>query len=180
MSESSSLSLDSNYLEFFDGLKGRIRAAQVKAALAVNRELVLLYWQIGGEIIQRQKQQGWGAKIIDQLAQDLKREFPNVKGFSSRNLKYMRSFAEAWPEEAIVHQAGALIPWKHNCILLEKVKAPQERLWYIQQTLENGWSRDILVMQIESNLYQRQGNAITNFERTLPLPQSDLGAALLR
>jgi predicted nuclease of restriction endonuclease-like (RecB) superfamily len=180
MSEQSSFLFDSNYIEFLDGLKGRIRAAQIKAALAVNREIVLLYWQIGREILQRQKAQGWGTKVIEQLAKDLKREFPNVKGFSSRNLAYMRAFADAWPDEAIVHQAGAQIPWKHNCILLEKVKSPQERRWYIQQALVNGWSRDILVMQIESSLYQRQGNATTNFDRTLPPPQSDLAQQIIK
>lgn len=168
------------YHAFLGELKTRIRAAQVRAALAVNQELVLLYWQIGREILERQRQEGWGSKIIEQLAKDLKREFPDIAGFSSRNLKYMRSFAGAWPDEAIVHQAGAQIPWKHNCLLLEKVKEPQERLWYIQKTLENGWSRAVLEMQIESHLYQRQGGAITNFSTTLPKPQSDLAQNLLK
>ena len=103
-----------------------------------------------------------------------------MQGFSPRNLKYMRTFAEAWPEEQFVHQAGAQIPWKHNCILLEKVKNPSERLWYIQQTVENGWSRNVLSLQIESGLYQRQGGAITNFEHTLPQPQSDLAQQLIK
>jgi predicted nuclease of restriction endonuclease-like (RecB) superfamily len=114
------------------------------------------------------------------LAKDLKREFPDMQGFSPRNLKYMRTFAEAWPDEQFVHQAGAQIPWKHNCILLEKVKNPTERLWYIQQTVENGWSRNVLVLQIESGLFQRQGGAITNFDRTLPSPQSDLMQQLIK
>src|SRR5512146_1607560 len=103
-----------SYDDFFRDLKERIRSAQVKAALAVNQELVLLYWQIGQEILQRQQEEGWGTKVIDRLARDLKIEFPAMTGFSPRNLKYMRSFAEAYPDEAIVHQLGAQIPWKHN------------------------------------------------------------------
>lgn len=171
---------DDNYFALLSGLKKRIRSAQIKATLAVNKELILLYWQIGREILARQQVEGWGGKVIDRLAKDLKREFPDMQGFSSRNLKYMRAFAEAWPEEQFVHQAGAQIPWKHNCILLEKVKDPAERLWYIQQTVENGWSRNVLVLQIESGLFQRQGGAITNFDRTLPSPQSDLMQQLIK
>lgn len=125
---------DENYFALLDGLKKRIRSAQVKAAIAVNQELILLYWQIGQEILVQQQQKGWGSKVIERLAKDLKREFPHMKGFSTRNLKYMRAFAEAYPDQEIVHQAGAQIPWKHNCILLEKVKDPKARLWYIQQT----------------------------------------------
>ena len=171
---------DENYFALLSGLKKRIRSAQLKATLAVNQELILLYWQIGREILARQQVEGWGGKVIDRLAKDLKREFPDMQGFSPRNLKYMRAFAEAWPDEQFVHQAGAQIPWKHNCILLEKVKDPTERLWYIQQTVENGWSRNVLILQIESGLFQRQGGAITNFERTLPSPQSDLMQQLIK
>jgi predicted nuclease of restriction endonuclease-like (RecB) superfamily len=169
-----------DYNNFLKSLKERIRTAQVCAALAVNRELVLLYWQIGQDILLRQQQQGWGTKVIDQLAKDLKHEFPDMKGFSSRNLKYMRAFAEAYPDEPIVQQAAAQIPWFHNCTLLDKVKAPTERLWYIQQTIEYGWSRNVLVHHIETKLYQRQGQATTNFEKTLPKPQSDLAQQLLK
>jgi predicted nuclease of restriction endonuclease-like (RecB) superfamily len=161
-------------------LKERIQAAQVKAALAVNRELVLLYWQIGREILTRQQQQGWGAKVISKLAHDLQREFPEMKGFSSRNLKYMRAFAEAYPDEQLVQQAAAQIPWFHNCVLLDKVKDSTERLWYIQQTIQYGWSRTILTYQIESGLHRRQGEAVTNFAQTLPNPQSDLARQLLK
>ena len=107
---------DDSYVSFLNDLKQRIRTAQIKAVLAVNKELVLLYWKIGQDILQRQRQEGWGSKVVTQLAKDLKREFPEMKGFSSRNLKYMRAFAEAWPEEQIVHQLGAQIPWKHNCV----------------------------------------------------------------
>ncbi|MBD0334243.1 MAG: DUF1016 domain-containing protein [Cyanobacteria bacterium Co-bin13] len=171
---------DENYSAFLSDLKGRIRAAQVKAALAVNTELIQLYWQIGAEILRKQEQEGWGAKIIDRLARDLKREFPEIKGFSRSNLKYMRAFAEAYPEGQIGQQLAGQIPWFHNCMILDKVKDPQARLWYIQKTVENGWSRNILVMQIESGLYQRQGEAVTNFDRTLPAPQSDLAQQLIK
>ncbi len=169
-----------DYEDFLRDLKDRIRTAQVRAALAVNRELVLLYWQIGCDILSRQQQQGWGAKVIEKLSKDLRQEFPDMKGFSSRNLKYMRAFAEAYPDEQIVQQVAAQIPWFHNCILLDKVKDVQERLWYVQVTTEHGWSRSILEHQIESNLYQRQGKATTNFDRTLPQPQSDLAQQLLK
>ncbi|MBD2234570.1 PDDEXK nuclease domain-containing protein [Phormidium tenue] len=169
-----------NYDVFLKDLKTRIRQAQVQAALAVNQELIILYWQMGQEILARQQQEGWGTKVIDRLAKDLKREFPEMKGFSPRNLKYMRAFAEAYPDQTIVQEVLAQIPWYHNQALLDKLKAPAERLWYAQGSLKNGWSRNILVMQIESNLFQRQGGAITNFERTLPPEQSDLAQQLLK
>lgn len=175
-----SLAQTDAYAELLQTLKQRIAQAQVRAALAVNRELVLLYWNIGREILARQQAAGWGAKIIEQLAQDLRAAFPEMKGFSSRNLKYMRAFAEAYADEPIVQQLAAQIPWFHNCILLDKVKAAKEREWYIRKTIENGWSRNILVWQIESKLYQRQGQAVTNFERTLPQPQSDLAQQILK
>lgn len=180
MPQDNSLFPADNYEVFFKDLKTRIRQAQIKAALAVNQELIILYWQIGREILARQQQEGWGAKVIDRLAKDLKREFPDMKGFSPRNLKYMRAFAEAYPDQAIVQEVLAQIPWYHNQALLDKLKAPDERLWYAQGTLENGWSRNILVMQIESNLFKRQGGAVTNFERTLPPVQSDLAQQLIK
>ena len=168
------------YDDFLRDLKSRIRSAQVRAVLAVNRELVLLYWQIGRDILTRQQQQGWGAKVVTQLAKDLRQEFPQMKGFSRTNLLYMRAFASAYPDEQIVQQLAGQIPWFHNCTIVDKVKDPTERLWYIQQTIQHGWSRNVLVHQIESGLYHRQGKAITNFERTLPLPQSELAQNLLK
>jgi predicted nuclease of restriction endonuclease-like (RecB) superfamily len=168
------------YAEFLHTLTERIQSAQVRAALAVNHELVRLYWQIGRDILTRQEQRGWGAKVIDQLAADLRRAFPEMQGFSPRNLKYMRAFAAAWPDEAIVQQLAAQIPWFHNCILLDKLKDPTERAWYVHQTIAQGWSRNVLVHQIESGLYRRQGQALTNFDRTLPAPQSDLAQQLLK
>lgn len=169
-----------DYPELLQTLKERIRTAQVRAALQVNRELVLLYWQIGRDILARQNRKGWGAKVIDQLATDLGEAFPGTSGFSARNLKYMRAFAKAWPEEPIVQEVLAQIPWYHNLALLEKVKARAQRLWYAQQTSQHGWSRNVLVHQIDSSLYRRQGQALTNFERTLPAPQSELAQEILK
>jgi predicted nuclease of restriction endonuclease-like (RecB) superfamily len=173
-------SIAAGYDDFLRGLKERIRSAQVRAVLAVNRELVLLYWQIGRDILTRQQQQGWGAKVIDRLAADLRSSFPEMKGFSPRNLKYMRAFAEAYSDEQFVQQVVARIPWGHNVRILDAVKDPTERLWYVQQTIQHGWSRNVLVHQISSGLYHRQGKAITNFDCTLPKPQSELAQELLK
>lgn len=169
-----------HYDQFFAELKERIRTAQVKAALAVNRELVLLYWGIGRDILQRQLEQGWGAKVIDRLSHDLRNAFPTMKGFSSRNLKYMRALAEAYPDEEFVQQVAAQIPWFHNCVILDKINHFAEREWYIRKTIEQGWSRNVMVHQIESGLYQRQGKSQTNFTRTLPAPQSELAQQFLK
>lgn len=180
MSSQPSLIPPDAYQIFLNDLKQRIRTAQIKAALAVNKELILLYWQIGQEILHRQEVEGWGGKVVAQLSKDLKREFPELKGFSRTNLLYMRSFAKAWPDESLVHQLGGLIPWKHNCVLIDKVKDPEARQWYIRKTIEHGWSRSLLTMQIETDLYRRQGSAVTNFERTLPNPKSDLTRQILK
>ena len=169
-----------SYASLLASIKERIRTAQVRAAVAVNQELVLLYWGIGAEISRRQKAEGWGTRVVESLGRDLKRSFPTMRGLSARNLKYMRALAEAWPDLAIVQGALAQLTWFHNLALLEKVKSPEERLWYARAAVENGWSRNVLVMQIESGLYRRQGKAITNFERTLPSPQSDLAQQLLK
>lgn len=128
------------YDAFLSDLKTRIRTAQVRAALAVNQELVQLYWQIGTEILQRQEKEGWGRKVVTQLAKDLKREFPEMKGLSRTNLLYMRAFAEAYPDPKFVQQAVGQIPWGHNVRLLDKVKALKERHQYVQQTIINGWN----------------------------------------
>jgi predicted nuclease of restriction endonuclease-like (RecB) superfamily len=174
------LALPQGYASLLNDLKERIRTAQVRAAIAVNRELVLLYWSIGRDILVRQKEQGWGSRVIDRLASDLHREFPEMTGFSPRNLKYMRAFAEAWPDEQIVQAPLAQITWYHNIALLEKVSTTEERLWYARKIIENGWSRNILVHQIDGSLYHRQGKAPTNFTRTLPSPQSELAQQLIK
>jgi predicted nuclease of restriction endonuclease-like (RecB) superfamily len=118
--------------------------------------------------------------VIDRLAADLRSAFPEMSGFSPRNLKYMRAFAEAWPDEDFVQQVAAQLPWFHNCTILDKLKNLAERIWYAQQTIENGWSRNILIHQIESNLFHRKGKAITNFDRTLPAPQSELAQQIIK
>lgn len=158
------------YEEFLRDIRARLHAAQVQAALAVNRELVLLYWQVGSDISQRMQEHGWGSKVVDKLSADLRREFPGVQGFSPRNLRYIRSFAEAWPDETILQQVVAKLPWGHNVRLLDHLNVSNERLWYAQQTLENGWSRNVLVHQIETDLYKRQGkpSPISNAPCRLP------------
>lgn len=169
-----------SYAALLKSIKERIQTAQVRAAIAVNQELVLLYWGIGNEILARQQAEGWGTKVIDQLASDLRNSFPEMKGLSPRNLKYMRALAEAWPEEAIVQAPLAQLTWFHNLTLLEKLKSRDERLWYARAAIEHGWSRNVLVIQIEAGLHRRQGKAITNFTKALPAPQSDLAQQLLK
>lgn len=168
------------YTDWLLELRERIHAAQQRAALAVNQELVLLYWQIGQDILARQTNEGWGAKVIDRLAHDLRNDFPDMKGFSPRNLKYMRAFAEAWPDSEFVQQAVAQLPWGHNLVLLEKLPGPETRRWYAAKAIENGWSRNVLVMQIESRLLERSGKAETNFTTQLPKAQSDLARESLK
>jgi len=162
------------YAQFLADLKSRIQVAQLRASLTVNRELVLLYWQIGRDILNRQEREKWGAKVIDRLAADLKRAFPDMQGFSPRNLKYMRAFAQAWPEETLVQAVLAQITWYHNLAILEKLATSEERIWYARATIQHGWSRNVLVHQIEAGRLRRQGKAVANFDRTLPAPQSDL------
>jgi predicted nuclease of restriction endonuclease-like (RecB) superfamily len=174
------LAFDTNYGPWLHQIKAQIRQVQVQAAVSINRELVMLYWHIGQQILWQQQEQGWGAKVIDRLAKDLTQEFPQMKGFSTRNLKYMRAFAEAYPDQAIVQEVLAQIPWYHNIALLEKLKSSQHRLWYARKAIEHGWSRNVLVYQIESQLYDRQGGAITNFDRTLPQSTSDLAQQLIK
>jgi predicted nuclease of restriction endonuclease-like (RecB) superfamily len=200
-------------------LKTRIQTARQRAAFVLNRELVALYWQIGRDILSRQAAQGWGARVIDRLSNDLRSAFPEMKGFSPRNLKYMRAFAEAWPDSGIVHQPtgqleeGAIVqqpgaqlglgeivhqlgaqfelggivqaslaqvPWRHHCVLLDKLKTREDRLWYAAKAVGHNWSRNILTMQIESRLMERSGTAVTNFALTLPKPDSDLARESLK
>lgn len=168
------------YTDWLRDLKTRIHSAQQRAALAVNRELVLLYWQIGRDILARQASQGWGAKVIERLAHDLRTAFPEMKGFSRANLMYMRAFAEAWPDAEIVQQAVGQLPWGHNLVLLSKLKNSAERQWYAAKTIEHNWSRHVLTMQIETRLLERNGAAVTNFEASLPRPQSDLARESLK
>jgi predicted nuclease of restriction endonuclease-like (RecB) superfamily len=175
-----SLQTPSGYAELLENLKSRIQTAQVRAAFAVSRELVLLYWSIGQDILSRQGTEGWGSKVIDRLSHDLQVEFPGVEGFSTRSLKYMRSLAEAWPEEAIVQQLIAQLPWGHNVRILDRIKDRPTREWYLRAALEYGWSQDVLVLQIKSGLKEREGKSLTNFKRALPPPDSDLAERILK
>lgn len=206
------------YGELLEELKSRIREAQIRAALAVNREMLGLYWQIGRAIHQRQEREGWGAAVIERLARDLRAAFPDVQGFSPRNLWRMRALYRAYtrqenvilpPPVAEIRELTApgasterepqILPpvvaefevenlppplaeitWSHNLVLIEKLDDRAERLWYARKTVEYGWSRNVLAHQIEGGLIHRQGKALTNFGRTLPAPQSDLAAELLK
>jgi predicted nuclease of restriction endonuclease-like (RecB) superfamily len=194
-----------DYRGLLDDIKARIRVAQIKASLAVNRELIQLYWDVGELIVSRQRAQGWGKSIVQKLAADIQRGFPGVAGFSPQNIWYMRAFYISWTEEVEglrqcqpdLHRAilqrpvgeigassppgtVAQIPWGQNIELVTKLRDPLQRLWYAQQTIANGWSRPMLVHWIESDLYARQGKAVTNFRTTLPAPQSDLAREIVR
>lgn len=209
-SSKTAAALPTDYAPLLADIKARVQAARIKAGLAANRELLALYWDIGRLILDRQKREGWGAKVIDRLSADLQREFTGQQGFSPRNLKYMRSFAGAWPETvivqqpaaqlaetkkfkpslmqvplaqtvaSIVHQPGAQLPWFHHCLLLDKLSSPADRLWYAAKAVEHGWSRNVLALQIDSGLHTRQGKAVTNFAATLPPAQSDLAQQLTK
>jgi predicted nuclease of restriction endonuclease-like (RecB) superfamily len=188
---------DKSYIQFIQELKQEIKTSQIKAHLAVNLELILFYFKIGKAILEKQKQEGWGTKIIEKVSQDLKTEFSDMKGLSSSNLFYVRRFAEfIMAEITILPQlVGELefeqkadkiaffnIPWGHNRELLDQLSSNDQRLWYAKQIIQNGWSRNVLIHQIKSNLYKRQAIAdkTHNFHLTLPAPQSDLAANLLK
>ena len=174
--------IENSYIQTLENIKSAIRTAQIKASLAVNSELVILYWNIGKIILQQQKEQGWGAKVIENISKDLQNSFPNMKGLSYRNLNYMRKFAETYSDFEFVQQLVAQLPWGQNIWLMDKLETEEKRSWYAQKALENGWSRNVLAMQIESNLYERQNseNKVNNFALTLPKPQSDLANELLK
>ena len=168
------------YAQWLAELKNRIHTAQQRAALAVNRELVLLYWQIGRDILERQAQQGWGAKVIERLAHDLRTAFPEMKGFSRANLMYMRAFAAAWPDAEIVQQTVGRLPWGHNLVLLSKLKESGQRIAYAERAVQHGWSRTMLEIHIETRLLEREGQAVTNFAACLPAPGTDLARQTLK
>ena len=172
--------LPAEYAVVLGDLKERIQSERLRVTLAANSAMVLLYWDIGKTILNRQETQGWGAKIIDRLSHDLKTAFPDMSGLSPRNLKYMRTFAAAWPDRAIVQRTVAQIPWRSNLALLDKLNNSKLRLWYADKTVEYGWSRDILAMQIETRLHERQGNTVNNFGLALPPPDSDMAAQVFK
>lgn len=215
--------MDKEYLDWIQDLKVRIRAAQIKASIAVNEEMLLLYWDIGNSIVEKQNLFSWGSKIVEQMAKDLKRELPDTQGFSRTNLFAMRKFYLFYKDSELVHQVGGQlensppnteneivqqvvglipkdqnqivqqpvgqltkdsilckIPWGHHIIILNQCKDIQHAFFYMQQTIQNNWSRNVLEIQIESRLFKRLGKAINNFELTLPKPQSDLAKETLK
>lgn len=177
------LTTDLDYQNWLLTLKQQVQQSQQKASLAVNAELVALYWSIGNQIAIKQQDQGWGTKVVEQLAQDLKQAFPSMKGLSRSNLMSMRAFALAWPDfesNSIVQQAVGQIPWGHNVLIIQKLEEYEERLWYATEVVKNGWSRAVLAHQVESGLLKRTGNAVNNFEMTLPQPNSELAAQTLK
>ena len=175
--------LDKNYLETLTSLKEKIKTAQIKALVSVNSELINLYWEIGKTILEQQEKQGWGANVINQLSKDLQKDFPEMKGFSPRNLGYMKKFAETYNNIEFLQQVVAKLPWGQNIVLLDKISSDNERIWYAEKTIQNGWSRNVLVHQIESKLYERQGmldNKTTNFLTVLPSPNSELAQDMIK
>lgn len=167
------------YLAIVEQVKWEIKTAQYQASVHVNTELILLYHSIGTVI---NEHKAWGNKFIENLAADIRREFPASKGYSVRNLKYMAKFAQTYPDREFVQQVVAQIPWGHNLVLLDKVSEPEERRWYLATCQKNGWSRSVLIHQIESGLYQRQvlADKVSNFERRLPSPQSELAVQTMK
>ena len=168
------------YLDMRDTIIAKIKESRVRFAVQVNSGMIALYWDIGNEILRRQKNEGWGAKVIDRLSKDLKETYPDMSGFSPRNLKYMRKFAEYWPDISIVQRVVAQIPWRSNIILIDRLADEQTRLWYAQKLIENGWSRDVLDMMIATRLIERQGKATNNFEAALPPPDSDMARDIFK
>ncbi len=162
------------YTSFVDELKGFIKKEKLATILNANQRMIIMYWHIGKAILSKQETEGWGAKIVDRLSFDLKTAFPEETGFSPRNLKYMRKFAESWADLEIVQRTVAQIPWRSNITLLDKIKEPELRLWYAQKTIENGFGKDMLAFQIESKLHEREGNSVNNFPKTMPPLDSDL------
>ena len=174
------LALPDDYPHLLAELKAQIRAAQWTATRVVNTQLIELYWRIGKAILDRQNAAGWGAKVIDQLAVDLSLAFPDSKGFSRRNLHYMRRLAEAWPASAFVQQPAAQMPWGHIMVVLDKIEEPAAREWYVRQCVAGGWSRNVLLNQIKGRARDRAGAAPSNFELTLSGEDSELAAQIAK
>lgn len=170
----SKLPLAKEYAKTLADLKKQIQETRLRAITIVNTELICLYWKIGAVISEKEKKGGWGAKVIEKLSNDLLDAFPDMKGFSPRNMRYMRDFYEAYQDPTILQQVVAKLPWGHNILLLDSLKTDKERLWYAAKTIENGWSRSMLTVWIENDLYSRDGKAVTNFKKALVSPQSDL------
>lgn len=185
---------NNEYKEFFTLIKTEIQNAQIKASIAVNKELLKLYWNIAEMIIEKQEKSSWGDGILEKISMDLKKEFPDLKGFSATNLKYMRKWYKYWIEtisQAVAKESPQAvdffeekkifqIPWGHNREIITKCKSIKEAIFYVKKTIENSWSRNVLIHQIEFGLYERQGGAINNFKDKLPAVHSDLAIETLK
>lgn len=162
------------YLKFIDEIKNEIQSQRISVVLKANASMICLYWNIGNAILKKQKEEGWGTKVIDRISHDIKAIFPDMKGFSPRNIKYMKKFADTWKDYEIVQQVAAQIPWRSNIVLLDKLSDQDSRIWYAKKTLEHGWSSNILDLQIQSRLIERQGKSVNNFNIALPPADSDM------
>lgn len=172
--------MSDSYLDFIEAIKKEIENQRLKVVLNANSSMICLYWNIGKAILKKQEEEGWGAKVIDRMAKDLKDAFPDMSGFSPRNIKYMRKFAECWPDFEIVQQVVAQIPWRTNMKLMDKLNTQEERLWYAYKTIENGWSSNVLDFQIQSRLIERTGKSINNFPVALPPADSDMANQIFK
>jgi predicted nuclease of restriction endonuclease-like (RecB) superfamily len=175
------LKKNKDYSAWLKQLKTKVRQVQLSAAVKVNQELLLFYWSLGEDILERQKTAVWGEGFLSQLSRDLSTEFPDMKGFSRRNLELIRKWRSFWTgKEAITKQLVSQLPWGHNLVIISKIKSLDEANFYVQKTLIHGWSRAVLTHQIEGDLYRREGKAVTNFQATLPPPQSDLAQQTIK
>ena len=181
---SSTLHKTADYQQWLNGLKQDFQRAQIKASIKVNSTLLAFYWQLGSDIIEKQKSTTWGQGFLSQLSQDLMADFPAVKGFSKRNLELIRYWCDFWnTDKPIAKQLVSQltqVPWGHNVLIARQSQSKEEALYYISNTQQHGWSRSVLVHQIESKLWQREGKAISNFESTLPALHSDLAQQTLK
>lgn len=174
------LNMPEGYHDFIKEIKDQILKKRLETVIAANSGMIVLYWEIGNAILKRQQKEGWGTKVIDRMSYDLKQAFPEMTGFSPRNLKYMKRFAEVWSDFEIVQRCVALIPWRSNITLLDKLDDPKLRLWYAQKTVEHGFGKDMLVFQIETELHKRQGATVNNFNVSLPPTESDLTSQIFK
>ncbi len=172
--------MSDTYLSFIDNIKNEIEKQRLSVVLSANASMICLYWNIGKAILNKQAEEGWGSKVIDRISKDINDAFPDMSGFSPRNIKYMRKFAEVWNDYEIMQRTAAQIPWRSNILLMDKLSNQDERVWYAQKTLENGWSRDVLALQIESRLIERSGKSVNNFPIALPPADSDMADQIFK
>ena len=172
--------MSDGYLQFIEDIIKEIKKQRISTILNANSDMIYLYWNIGKAILKKKREEGWGTRVIDRMAKDLKDEFPDMSGFSPRNIKYMRKFAECWPDFEIVQRVVAQIPWRTNRMLLDKLDDQESRIWYAYKTLENGWSSTILELQIQSGLMERSGKSINNFPIALPPVDSDMANQIFK